>query len=150
MVFWSLSLANFRFAWWMILGQLKCQYHSCALVSNLSFVGSPNSTTCKEPDNHRGEDVNFDVLSSPKAIQSCKSKGPYYLYPRGPLPTLLIKQHRYSVHGREILGMAPNGCYSSLYTKNCTVSNRVYCGCFFCCCCCCFFLRGLSLYALCT
>ena len=33
---------------------------------NLSYVGLPDSTTCKEPNNGCGEDAMFDVLPSYK------------------------------------------------------------------------------------
>ena len=61
-VFTCGKFLSFRFAWQMILDQLECQFHSCTHASNLSFGGPPNSTTCKGPDNRRGEGAMFDVL----------------------------------------------------------------------------------------
>ena len=63
-------VASFRCARRIILGRLKCQFHSCVQVSNLSSVCPPNSTTRrpKAPDNRRGEDTTFEVLLSQFAI----------------------------------------------------------------------------------
>ena len=44
----NLIIASFWFAQRMILGWLESQFHSCARASNLSSVGSPNSTTHKD------------------------------------------------------------------------------------------------------
>ena len=57
-------LASFWFARLMILGRFECQFHPCAHASYLSSVGPPNSKIRKGPDNRRGEDATFDVLSS--------------------------------------------------------------------------------------
>ena len=54
----------------MILGHLESKFHSCA-HANLSSISPINSTTRKGPDNHRGEDATFDVLTSlkPSVVQ---------------------------------------------------------------------------------